>query len=155
MLPFLDNSLIGGYLSNAEGWFGDEAFKDEYSRGIISKLMVALFDIPIMALTFKQIKGDRKYKINIIFYYNLFCITNILLQLFYNYELLKRTFMTFYMFGAFLFAFIMQFPPRKKYELLARQYFIFFIIIYYIKTTLLAGNQMFIWDAIGKYNFNL
>lgn len=155
IFPFIDNSLIGGYLSNAEGWFGDEAFKDEYSRGIISKLMVALFDIPIMALTFKAIKRNKKDKTNIVFYYNLFCITNILLQLFYNYELLKRTFMTFYMFGGFLFAFIMQFPPRKKYELLTRQYFIFFIIIYYIKTTLLAGNQMFIWDAIGKYNFNL
>lgn len=63
--------------------------------------------------------------------------------------------MTFYMFGAFLIAYIMQSPPKKKYELLARQYIIFFIIIYYIKITLLAGNQLFIWDAIGKYKFNL
>lgn len=155
ILPFLDGTLIGGYLTNADRWFGDEAFKDEYSRGIISKLMVALFDISIMALTFLAIKRNKKPKTNIIFYYNLFCITNILFQLFYNYELLRRIFMTFYMFGAFLIAYIMQSPPKKKYELLARQYIIFFIIIYYIKITLLAGNQLFIWDAIGKYKFNL
>lgn len=154
-LPFLDNSLIGGYLSNADGWFGDEAFKDEYSRGIISKLMVAFFDILTMGLSYLSIKSRKEPKTNIIFYYNLFCITNILLQLFYNYELFKRTFMTFYMFGAFLISDVMQYPPQKKHELLARQYIIFFIIIYYIKIILLADNQLFIWDAIGKYDFRL
>ncbi len=157
IFPFLDDSLIGGYMANADRWFGDDAFREAYTRGLLSKIMIACFDVSIMVLSYSAIRKVPRStsNSNITFYYNLFCITNIMLQLFYNYELLKRCFMTFYMFGAFLIVFILQYPPKNKYELLIRKYLILFTIIYYIKIILLSGNQLFVWDALGKYNFNL
>ncbi len=152
-IPFIGDSFFGRYLTQANNWFSSDAAKDSYSRGFVSNVIVAIFDISVMYLCYVHQRKDNAKDVT--FYYNLFCITNIFLQLSFNFEIIRRIFIMFYMFSAYLVAYIMSTKAIRKNESYLRLYIKVFVMVYFVKTILLASNQLLIWDASGKYYFNL
>lgn len=152
-IPFVSDTVLGRYIDKGAQWFSIEAAEEHYSRSFISKSIVGIFDVLVMYLCYIHQKKNKSE--NIVFFYNLFCITNIFLQLCFNFQVLRRIFIMFYISNAYLIGYIMLTRPIWKYESYARLYIKLYVIIYFIKTILFTDNQLFIWDAVGKYNFNL
>lgn len=148
-------SFIAFYLTNFDQWLGSDAFMDKYSRGIITLIFSAIFDITVMALSYSHLKRNHFTDSKLLFFYHLFCISNLLLQLSTNYMIIRRIFTMFYMFIAYLIAYIMKNKPSSKIENIFRFYMLAYVAIFFIKNILLASNQLFLWNAHGKYNLHL
>lgn len=156
MQPLGNNlSLVAFYLNNLDQWLGTDAFMDKYSRGIVTLIFSAIFDITIMILSYNHLKRNQFTDTKILFFYHLFCISNLLLQLTTNYMVIRRIFTMFYLFSAFLIAYIIKNKPSSKIENIFRLYLLTYCAIFFIKNILLAPNQLFLWDASGKYNLHL
>ena len=148
-------SFIAFYLTNFDQWLGSDAFMDKYSRGIITLLFSAIFDITVMTLSYSHLKRNHFTDSKFLFFYHLFCISNLLLQLSTNYMVIRRIFTMFYIFSAYLIAYVIKNKPSSKIENIFRFYMFAYIVVFFIKNILLASNQLFLWDAHGKYNLNL
>lgn len=148
-------SVTAYYLTDFNRFLGADAYMDRYSRSVVTLLFSALFDIVVMVLSYKHLKHRNFQDSNTLFFYHLFCISNILLQFTTNFMVVRRIFTMFYMFAAFLIGYVMHEKPLAKGENVLRLYMFAYVVIFFIKNILLASNQLFLWDADGKYNVGL
>jgi hypothetical protein len=154
-LPIIKGSVVGFYISNADHWFSADASYEGYMRGFFTKTGSTIFDISTIILSYKYMKLTPKNNRTFTFIFNLTCFSAIFLQLFFTFEIPKRVFLTLYIFISFLVGYIMKQKLQYKYEIIIRNIIIIYIITYFIKNILFAPNQLFIWDAVNKYNLNL
>lgn len=155
LIPVIDGTAISVYIENADRWFGADATNEIYARSFTTKLGTLIFDILIIYWSYKNIRTEKFKNIKIIFIYNLFSISLIILQAFFIYEIPRRFFNSFYMFASFLIANLFINHPSSKKESLSRYIIVIYLIVYFIKNILMTKNQLFIWDAEGVYDFHL
>lgn len=153
LIPTIDGTVLSSYIENADQWFGADASKDQFARGFATKVGTFIFDTLIVYWSYKKLKAEECKNPNMVFIYNLFSISLILLQLFFLIEIPRRIFGSFYMFASFLIAYIIKSPKSSKKEILSQYIILIYVGIYFLKNVLMASNQLFVWDAQGIYNF--
>jgi hypothetical protein len=153
--PTIDGTAMSSYIENADSWFGGDATKEKFARGMLTKIGAAVFDLTTVFITYEHIKVKSRENQRFIFFYNLFCVSLIFSQLFFTMEIPKRFFSAFYMFVSFLIAYIFRLKTSSKTVYFARCIIIIYIFVFFVKNILLFPSQLFVWDAHGIYNFHL
>lgn len=156
-IPYLDDTVFGGYIANADRWFSTDAVRDKFARSLLTRVGVSFFDFSVMILGYLKIKNicDAEHKRNIVFFYNLFCLTVALAQFVFTLEIPKRILLPFYGFSAFILAWLFaDHTLMRKYKLWYVSLKLY-LVVYFLKEILFASNQLFIWDNSGQYYFNL
>ena len=155
LIPIVDGTVLSPYIANAANRSSADAVKDKFARSLFTKVGAFVFDSLVVYWSYKKLKHNNYQDKNIVFLYNLYVVSLIWLQLFFVYEIPKRIFGAFYMFAAFLIAYIMKKPKLSKFELLSQCVIFMYLIVFFVKNILMASNQLFVWDAKGIYNFYL
>ena len=153
----LGSNKMNSYIENSDKWFSSDGINiEEYQQGGFAKFALALFSISVFYLGSKSIdRLSSGKKDNSIFFYNIFIIASIATQAFFMLEILRRMFVSLYIFWAMVVASIFYVYPIKKKKSI-RITVIEFIILFYIfsyfiiKNRYLLPSQMFVWD-IGEY----
>lgn len=91
----VEGSKYTGYIKNMSVWFSHKANHFEWTQSSLAMALSALFDISIILLSYRYLKKICNH--SIIIYYNLFVLGAILVRLFFFNEILRRTFLLYYM----------------------------------------------------------
>jgi len=146
---------FGAYIDQSSSWFSSDAINKEFARGIIGKVAGFLFDGILIFFGGKYIMmleaNDKTKKISIILY-NIFVIGAIGMQFGFTLEIVRRVFISYYIFcfiiAAFSFDYLKKNMKGNTLNSVSYAFLMLYVIgVFLIKYIYGLSSQMYIWDV--------